>query len=64
MIVGKAGNQKMFLDTEWAHPYEQTWMSYMFQETIKGNLKPAILLASPIKHDRIIYYEAHERREN
>jgi hypothetical protein len=64
MIVGKVGNQKMFLDTEWAHPYEQTWMSYMFQETLKNNLKPAILLASPIKHNRIIYYEAHERREN
>jgi hypothetical protein len=64
MIVNKKGNQKMFLDTEWAHPYEQTWMSHMFQETLKGNLKPAVLLASPIKHDRIIYYEAHERREN
>jgi hypothetical protein len=64
MIVGKQGNQKMFLDTKWAHPYEQTWMSYMFQETLKENLNPAVLLASPIKHNRIIYYEAHERREN
>jgi hypothetical protein len=64
MIVGKTGNQKMFLDTKWAHPYEQTWMSYMFQETIKGILKPSVLLASPIKHNRIKYYEAHERREN
>lgn len=64
MIVGKTGNQKMFLDTEWSHPYEQTWMSHMFQETIKGNLKPAVLLASPINHNRIVYYEAHERREN
>jgi len=64
MIVSKAGNQKMFIDTDWTHPYEQTWMSYMFQETIKGNIKPAILLVSPINHNRIIYYEAHERREN
>jgi hypothetical protein len=64
MIVGKTGNQKMFLDTTWAHPYEQTWMSHMFQKTHSGDLKPAILLASPIKHNRIIYYEAHERREN
>jgi hypothetical protein len=64
MIVGKTGNQKMFLDTKWAHPYEQTWMSHMFQETVKGNIKPAVLLASPVKHNRIIYYEAHERREN
>jgi hypothetical protein len=64
MIVGKTGNQKMFLDTKWAHPYEQTWMSHMFQETRKGNLIPAVLLASPVKHNRIVYYEAHERREN
>jgi len=64
MIVGKVGNQKMFLDTTWAHPYEQTWMSHMFQETYKGNLKPAVLLAAPVKHNRIVYYEAHERREN
>jgi hypothetical protein len=54
----------MFIETKWAHPYEQTWMSYMFQETKKGNLNPAVLLAAPVWHNRIIYYEAHERREN
>ena len=64
MIVGKEGNRKMFLDTKWAHPYEQTWMSYMYQETAKGNLNPAVLLASPVWHNRIIYYQPHERREN
>jgi hypothetical protein len=64
MIVGKTGNQKMFLDTDWAHPYEQTWMSYMFQETVKGNIKSAVLLASPVNHDRIIWYKPEERREN
>ena len=64
MIVGKKGNQKMFLDTTWARPYEQTWMSYMFQETKKGNLKPSVLLASPIHHNRIAHYKPEERREN
>jgi len=64
MIVGKKGNQKMFLDTTWANPYEQTWMSHMFQETRKGNIKPAVLLASPIKHDRIAHYKPEDRREN
>lgn len=64
MIVGKSGNQKMFLDTTWAHPYEQTWMSYMFQETRKGHIKPAVLLASPINHNRIAHYKPEERREN
>jgi O-methyltransferase len=64
MIVGKVGNQKMFLDIDWTHPYEQTWMSHMFQETRKGNIKPAILLASPINHNRISHYSAQDRREN
>lgn len=64
MIVSKEGNYKMFIEVKWAHPYEQTWMSYMYQETKKGNLKPAVLLASPIWHDRIKYYKPEERREN
>lgn len=64
MIVSKEGNRKMFIDTKWDHPYEQTWMSYMYQLTREGNLRPAVLLASPIWHDRIKYYKPEERREN
>lgn len=64
MIVGKEGNQKMFIDTTWGHPYEQTWMSHMYQMTKEGRLHPAVLLAAPIWHDRIKYYEPEERREN
>lgn len=64
MIVSKEGNKKMFIDTTWAHPYEQTWMSHMYQQTKAGKLKPAILLASPIWHDRIMHYKPEERREN
>jgi hypothetical protein len=64
MIVSKEGNKKMFIDTKWGHPFEQTWMSHIYQETKKGNIKPAILLAAPIWHDRIKHYESHERREN
>ena len=64
MIVSKAGNKKMFIETKWAHPYEQTWMSHMYQMTKEGNLKPAILLAAPIWHDRIMHYTPEERREN
>ena len=64
MIVGKEGNQKMFIDTTWGHPYEQTWMSHMYQKTKEGSLRPAVLLAAPIWHDRIKYYEPEERREN
>ena len=64
MIANKEGNRKMFLETKWEHPYEQTWMSYMFQETIKNNLNPAVLLAAPVWHNRIVYYKPEERREN
>lgn len=64
MIVSKEGNKKMFIDTTWAHPYEQTWMSHMYQQTKTGELRPAILLASPIWHDRIMHYKPEERREN
>lgn len=64
MIMSKKGNQKVFIDTKWANPFEQTWMSYVFQEQKKGNIKAGVLLASPIWHDRIKYYEPEERREN
>jgi len=64
VMVSKNGNKKMFLDTKWGRPYEQTWMSHIFQETIKGNIKSAILLASPITHDRFIHYPQEERKES
>jgi hypothetical protein len=63
-VVSKEGNKKMFLDTKWVHPYEQTWMSFIYQETIKENVKPAILLATPTEHDRFEHYSSNERREN
>jgi hypothetical protein len=36
-VVSKQGNYKMFLETTWLRPYEQTWMSYIYQETKKDN---------------------------
>ena len=64
MIVSREGNKKMFIDTTWAHPYEQTWMSHIYQLTKEEKIRPAILLASPIWHDRIHYYKPEERRES
>lgn len=64
MIVSKEGNKKMFIDTKWKFPYEQTWMSHIYQLTKEQIIKPALLLASPIWHDRIKHYEPDERREN
>lgn len=63
-VVSKEGNRKMFLKTKFEHPYEQTWMSFMFQETKKDRLNPGILLISPTEHDRFDFYPAEERREN
>jgi hypothetical protein len=63
-IISKTGNKKMFLDTKWTYPYEQTWMSHMFQLTKNKELKCGILLMTPTEHDRFEYYKADERREN
>jgi hypothetical protein len=63
-IVSKYGNKKMFLDTKWNHPFEQTWMSHMYQETVKGKIKPAILLLTPINHDRFDHYPPELRKES
>jgi hypothetical protein len=54
----------MFLDTKWAHPYEQTWMSHIYQLTRKEEIKTGILLMTPTEHDRFDYYDSDERREN
>lgn len=64
MIMSKKGNLKVFIDNKWAHPWEQTWMSHVFQEQKKGNIKAGVLLASPIWHERIKHYKPEDRREN
>lgn len=63
-VVSKIGNEKMFLETKWKYPYEQTWMSYFFHLTKQKQLKPSILLLTPTEHDRFDHYSAEERKEN
>jgi len=63
-IIDQEGNQKCFLDTTWAHPFEQTWMSHIYSLVLENRVKPAILLASPITHNRVHFYEASERKES
>jgi hypothetical protein len=63
-VVSREGNKKMFLDTKWDHPYEQTWMSFMYQQTLDKILNPGILLATPTEHDRFEFYPREDRREN
>jgi FkbM family methyltransferase len=64
MVMNRAGNKKVFIETQWKHPFEQTWMSYVFQKTREGYINPAVLLASPVNHNRIAHYTPEERREN
>jgi hypothetical protein len=63
-VVSKYGNEKMFLTTKWDRPFEQTWMSYIFQETKAGNIKPALMMITPTEHNRFEFYEAGLRKES
>jgi len=63
-IVTRTGNKKMFLDTTWGHPFEQTWMSHMYQLVKKGELYPGLLLMTPTEHDRFEHYERSLRKES
>lgn len=60
----KSGNKKVFLTDKWAHPHEQTWMSYVFQLQMKYEIKSAVLLLSPINHHRFEFYPGSERKES
>jgi len=63
-IVSRPGNQKMFLDVTWAHPFEQTWMSHMYQLVKKSELNPGLLLMTPTEHDRFEHYDSKLRKES
>ena len=63
-IVSRIGNKKMFLDTKWSRPYEQTWMSHMYQMVRKGELNPGLLLLTPTEHNRFEFYEGNLRKES
>jgi hypothetical protein len=62
-LFSKEGNYKCYLETKYASPFEQTLMSHNFQETIKGNLKVGLLLATPTEHNRFEHYDASLRKE-
>ena len=63
-VVSRPGNKKMFLDVTWAHPFEQTWMSHMYQLVKKSELHPGILLMTPTEHDRFEHYDRGLRKES
>jgi hypothetical protein len=63
-FVTKEGNRKMFQETKWGHPFEQTWMSHIYQQTIKGRINPGLLLLTPIDHNRFDHYDGKLRKES
>ena len=63
-FITKEGNRKTFQETKWDRPFENTWMSHIYQETVKGNINPGLLLLTPIEHNRFHHYAAELRREN
>ena len=62
-FITKEGNRKMFQDTKFQHPFENTWMSHIYQETIKGKIKSGLLLLTPIEHKRFDHYDGSLRKE-
>ena len=63
-IVTKEGNKKMFLETTWAHPFEQTWMSHMYQVVKTNELNPGLFLMTTTSHDRFEHYNRELRKES
>lgn len=63
-FITKEGNHKMFQETKWNSPFENTWMSHIYQETIKSKINPGLLLLTPIDHNRFEHYSSDLRREN
>jgi len=64
IVLTRDGNYKCYLETKWAHPFEQTLMSYCYQETVKGNIKPGLLLLTPTEHNRFEHYDGALRKES
>jgi hypothetical protein len=63
ILMSKEGNYNCYIKTKFQHPYEQTLMSHCYQETIKGNIKSGILLATPTEHNRFDHYDGSLRKE-
>jgi hypothetical protein len=63
ILMTKEGNYNCYIKTKFQHPYEQTLMSNCYQETVKGNIKPGLLLLTPTEHIRFEFYDGSLRKE-
>lgn len=64
ILMNKKGTQVVFKLVQYAHLYEQTWMSQSMMHMREGNLRVGTLLATVINHNRVYHYAAGTRREN
>lgn len=62
-MMSREGNYKCYIETKFASPFEQTIMSFVYQETIKGNINPGLLLLTPTEHNRFDFYDGNLRKE-
>lgn len=62
-VMTKAGNYKIFLETVYASPFEQTIMSHAFQIQKQGRLRSGVLMASLVNHNRVHHYSKDIRKE-
>lgn len=63
IVLSKEGNYNCYIETRFENPHEQTLMSHNFQNTIKGNLNPGLLLITPTEHNRFDFYPVELRKE-
>lgn len=64
IMFTKEGSRKVFLDIQYEHKYEQTWMSQTMMFMREDHIKAGSLLLSPITHNRAYHYDGKKRREN
>ena len=62
-VMTRAGNYKIFLETVYAAPFEQTIMSHAFQLMKKGRIRSGVLMSKLINHNRNHQYEKEIRKE-
>src|SRR5690606_23277144 len=57
IMFTKRGTQIVIKEIQYAHLYEQTWMSQTMMHMRDGKLKVGSLLATVINHNRVHHYD-------
>jgi hypothetical protein len=64
MLITRRGNDLLFMQDNGSARFEQTLMVRALELARAGQLHGAVLLASPINHDRQVHYPAGARKES